>query len=163
MSLQFADMRPMMGAARSSLCFAGAVLKVIAMKRTLSMFVLSIVLLASAFIARAGDFELKGKAGEYNIDVRIDRNPPGRGHNGINVMVTDRASRPVTDAEVEIEYLMPSLRGRPPMMDYKTKAQPAGGKYHADLNLSMAGEWRVIVKVARGGKGETVGFTFVVE
>jgi len=133
------------------------------MKRTFSIFVLSTMLLVSAFISWAGDFELKGKAGEYNIDVKIDRNPPGRGHNGISVAVTDRASRPVTDAEVEIEYLMPSLRGRPPMMDYSTKARLTGGKYHADLNLTMAGEWRVIVKVAHGGRGETVGFTFVVE
>jgi len=133
------------------------------MKKRLAIFVLSIILLASASIARAGDFELKGKAGEYNVDVKIDRNPPGRGHNGISVVVTDRASRPVTDAEVEIEYLMPSLRGKPPMMDYSTRAELTGNRYHADLNLTMAGAWRVVVKIARGGKGEAVGFTFVVK
>ncbi len=133
------------------------------MKRKSIAFVLSAMFIAFAFIARAGNFELKGKAGEYNIEVRMDRNPPGRGHNGVDVTVTDASSRPVTDAEVEIEYLMPSLRGRPPMMDYSTRARLVGNKYHADLNLTMAGEWRVLVKIARGGKGEIMGFTFVVE
>jgi hypothetical protein len=133
------------------------------MKKTFSVVVLSALVMASALIVRAGDFELKGKAGGYNVDVKMDRNPPGRGNNGINIMVTDEASRPVTDAEVEIEYLMPSLRGRPPMMDYSVKAELTGNKYHGNLNLSMAGKWTVVVKIARGGKGETVGFTFVVE
>ena len=133
------------------------------MRIRLFALVLAVMFVACAFVVWAGGFELKGKAGEYNIEVRMERNPPAKGHNGIEVVVTDGASRPVTDAEVEIEYLMPSLRGRPPMMDYSVKAKPAGNKYHADLNLSMAGEWRVLVKIARAGKGETLGFTFVVE
>jgi hypothetical protein len=133
------------------------------MKKTFSVFVLSALVMASTFIAWAGDLELKGKAGEYNVEVKMDRNPPGRGNNGINITVTDEASKPVTDAEVEIEYLMPSLRGRPPMMDYSTKAELTGNKYHGNLNLPMAGRWTVVVKIVRAGKGETMGFAFVVE
>ena len=118
--------------------------------------------MVSAFIAWAGDFELKGNAGAYNIDVKIDRNPPARGHNGIDITVTDKALKPVTDAQVEVEYLMPSLPGRPPMMDYSTTAKLTGNKYHGSLNLTMAGEWKVVVKIVRAGKGEIMGFTFVV-
>lgn len=133
------------------------------MKKTFSMVVLSAFIVTSAIIAWAGGFELKGKAGGYNVDIKMDRNPPSVGNNGIDIIVTDGALRPVTDARVEIEYLMPTLRGRPPMMDYTVAASLVGNKYHANLNLSMAGEWRVIVKIARGGKGEVMGFTFVVE
>jgi len=132
------------------------------MRKTFFVFVLSAMLAGSAFIVWAGSFELKGKAGGYNIDVKMDSNPPFVGNNGIDIMVTDEALRPVTDARVEIEYLMPTLGGRAPMMDYTVAAKPVGNKYHANLNLSMAGEWRVIVKIARGGKGEVMGFTFVV-
>ena len=133
------------------------------MKKLWFVTALSALVMAPAFIAWAGGFELRGEAGPYKIDVKMDRNPPVKGHNGIDITVSDKASRPVTDAEVEIEYLMPSLPGRPPMMDYNTKAKLTGNKYHGSVNLSMAGKWTVVVKVIRGGKGETVGFTFVVE
>lgn len=132
------------------------------MKRTLSVVAAVIFVMMSAFIVWAGGFELKGNAGSYYVDVKLDHNPPARGHNSIDIIVTDEASRPVTDAQVEIEYLMPSLGGRPPMMDYSTTAELTGNKYHGTLNLTMAGEWRVLVKIVRAGKGEIVGFTFVV-
>jgi hypothetical protein len=120
------------------------------------------VLIISSLSAFAGEYEVKGKAGDYDIAVRIEKNPPARGYNNIDVAVMDANGKPVTNVQVRVEYLMPSLPGRPPMMEYSTTAKPSGHYYLARLDFSMAGEWTVILKVIRAGKTDTMEFSFVV-
>lgn len=115
-----------------------------------------------SFLALASEYEVKGKAGDYNIAVRIDKNPPARGYNNMDVVITDAAAKPVADAQVHVEYLMPSLPGRAPMMEYSTTAKPSGHHYLARMDLSMAGEWSVVLRVTHAGKTDTMEFTFVV-
>ena len=74
----------------------------------------------------------------------------------------DAAMKPVTDATVVVKYLMPSLPGRPPMMEYSTTATPAGKKYNAIVDLSMAGEWTFVIDITRAGKSEAMKFSFFV-
>jgi len=131
------------------------------MKRML--FILMLLVLTPSFLALASDYERKGKAGVYGVEVRIDKNPPGRGNNNMTIFITDSAQRPVTDARVKVNYLMPSLPGRPPMMDYNTEATLSGSHYLAKMNLSMAGEWTIILGVSRAGKTETMKFSFFVK
>lgn len=131
------------------------------MKRMLLVFML--LALTPSFLALASDYEKKGKAGDYGVEVRIDKNPPGRGNNNMSIYVKNRAGQPVTDASVKVNYLMPSLPGRPPMMDYNTEAALSGNHYLAKMNLSMAGEWTVVLGVTRAGKTETMQFSFVVK
>jgi hypothetical protein len=131
------------------------------MKKTLLVFVL-IGLLSSSFIL-AAQYEVKGKAGEYNVQVVLDKSPPARGRNNLEITVTDAASKPVTDAQVHVEYLMPSLPGRTPMMEYSTTGKPSGHNYLAQMDLSMAGKWTVVVKVTHGKETGAMEFTFVVE
>jgi hypothetical protein len=108
-------------------------------------------------------YEVKGRAGQYHVEAVIDPNPPVRGSNELEIFVTDAASRPVSDADVQVEYLMPTLPGKKPMMDYTGVVEPHGKGYRAVLDLSMAGEWTVVIKITHMGKTGNMKFTFEVK
>jgi hypothetical protein len=57
----------------------------------------------------------------------------------MSIYIEDRALKPVTDAHVEVKYLMPSFPGKPPMMEYNIAAKLKGKHYLAQMDLSMAG------------------------
>ena len=120
--------------------------------------IIALVLFAAAGIAFAKDYEVKKRAGAYDVDVRIDKNPPVVGDNGITVKVKDSSGADVTDAKVKIDYSMPPMPGMAPM-NYKTDTELAGKEYRAVMNLSMAGPWNIAVKIARGGKTATMKFS----
>jgi len=124
------------------------------MKKILVVF---LVLLVAAGVAVAKDLEVKKKAGEYNVEARIDKNPPVVGDNNISVEVKDASGRHVTDAKVKVEYSMPAMPGMPPM-NYKTDAELKGNEYRANMKLSMSGPWNIAVKISRGGKTSTMKF-----
>jgi hypothetical protein len=117
--------------------------------------------LVATFVNAKG-YEVRGKAGSYTMDVEFDKNPPAKGDNRIEIDVADAALNPVKGATVVVNYLMPSLPGRPPMMEYKTVAESKDKKYNAIVDLSMAGEWVFVVNIARDGKTEAMKFTLVV-
>ena len=131
------------------------------MKRTLLISMLLAIMLP--FLGFGSEYKIKGNAGDYDVEAGIDKNPPVRGNNNMTIYITDSAQRPVTDAHVKVNYLMPSLPGRPPMMDYNTEATLSGNHYLAKMNLSMAGEWTIILGVSRAGKTETMKFSFFVK
>jgi hypothetical protein len=120
--------------------------------------VLTVVLLLVAGIAYAKEFEVTKKAAEYNVTVKIDRNPPIVGENNMTIEVKDASGRAVTDARVKVLYSMPAMPGMP-AMHYKTDAVSEGGVYRAKINPAMAGSWNVSVKVTRAGKTATMRFT----
>jgi outer membrane translocation and assembly module TamA len=119
--------------------------------------VLTIILLLIAGIAYAKDYEVKKKAGEYDVEIKIDKNPPVVGDNNIAIDIKDASGKYVTDAKVRIEYSMPAMSGMP-AMNYKTDTELKGYEYKAKMNLSMSGSWNIAVKITRGGKTATVKF-----
>jgi hypothetical protein len=122
------------------------------------LFVCFALLLFVAGIAYAKDFEVKKKAGEYNVEVKIDRNPPVAGENNLDIQVKDAAGKNIRDAKVSVNYSMPAMPGMPPM-NYKTEAELKGETYKAKINLSMSGPWQVAVKIARAGKKAAMKFS----
>ncbi|MBZ0157074.1 MAG: FixH family protein [Alphaproteobacteria bacterium] len=120
--------------------------------------VLALILLLIAGVAYAKDYEVAKKAGEFQVTVRMDKNPPVTGENNAVIIVKDAAGNTVTDAKVRVGYSMPAMPGMPPM-SYKSDAALSGTEYRTNLNLSMAGPWNVIVKVARAGKTSSMKFT----
>jgi nitrogen fixation protein FixH len=124
------------------------------MKR-LTIFTLILLLVVS--VAFAKDYEVKKKAGGYNIEVKLDKNPPVVGDNNIIIEIKDTAGKPVADAKVKVEYSMPAMSGMPPM-NYKTDAELKGNVYKAKINLSMSGPWNITVKITRGEKTVTAKF-----
>jgi len=117
----------------------------------------SLILLLIAGIAYAKDYEVKKKAGEYDVTVTIDRNPPVVGDNNVTVAVKDASGKHVTDAKVRVEYSMPAMPGMP-AMNYKTDMELKGSEYKSKMNFSMSGSWNIAVKITRGGKTTTVKF-----
>jgi nitrogen fixation protein FixH len=102
------------------------------------------------------------KAGDYTVDVTMDRNPPVTGKNSVEVRVKDKAGKAVTDAKVTVEYSMPAMSGMP-AMNYKSDAELKGETYRTVISPSMAGSWNVAIKVARGGKTDTARLTIDVK
>lgn len=112
-----------------------------------------IMLITSAAYAKG--FETSKQAGPFKLDITLDKNPPVTGENNISILVWDVAGRPVKDAKVNIEYIMPAMPGMP-AMNYKAALAGKDGIYSGKLNFSMSGAWSVEVKVeAAGNKGKS--------
>lgn len=121
-----------------------------------------IILLAVAMIfamtcgsVYAKDYEISKKAGDFAVQVNIDKNPPVTGINKMTVAIKDAAGKTVTDATVAIDYSMPAMPGMG-AMNYKTKASLKGESYLATINFSMSGPWFINIKITQGAKTQTV-------
>ena len=125
--------------------------------RTMKIWgILVVALLAAVPAAYSKDLELAGKAGEFEVHARIDRNPPILGHNQIEIEIKDSGGR-VTDANVMVNYYMPPMPRMAPM-NYTTKAELKGEKYRITMDLIMAGPWIIRVLITRDGKRATAKF-----
>ncbi|MBF0505468.1 MAG: FixH family protein [Nitrospirae bacterium] len=124
------------------------------MKRLMAL-ILAVMLMAG--VAYAKGLEVKQKAGDYNVEIRLDKNPPVVGNNSMEIEITDASGRPVTDAKVLVNYSMPAMPGMP-AANYKSVALLTGTKYAATLNPSMSGAWNVAVKITKSGKTSIVKF-----
>ena len=114
-------------------------------------------LLLIAGIAYAKNYEVKKKAGDFNVVATLDKNPPVAGENVLTISVKDALGKAVTDAKVKVYYSMPAMPGMP-AMNYKAEAEMKNDVYSAKLNLSMSGGWNIAVKITKGGKTSTMKF-----
>ncbi|MBI4682833.1 MAG: FixH family protein [Nitrospirae bacterium] len=109
-------------------------------------------------IAFAKDYEVKKKAGDFDVVITIDKNPPVVGKNNMAIGIKDPSGKSVTDSKVKVEYSMPAMPGMP-AMNYKTDAELKDGKYTAIMDISMAGSWNVTIKIIQGEKTSRVKFS----
>ena|ERR1700690_4218306 len=116
------------------------------------------VVMLLAGVAFAKDYEVNKKAGDFNVVVKIDKNPTVVGDNKVDIEIKDSDGKAVTDAKVKIDYVMPAMPGMPAMV-YKTDAELKGTTYKAVMNLSMSGSWNISVKITKGGKTSSMKFT----
>ena len=100
---------------------------------------------------------LQGKAGDYLVAIKMDKGPPVVGANNIEIVVTDKGGKAVTDAKVLVTASMPAISGMP-AVENKAEAKPDGGKYKAKIDLSKGGSWNMYVRVIQGGKTSTAKF-----
>ncbi len=117
-----------------------------------------LVLLVTAGVAFAKGYEVNKKAGDYDVALTIDRNPPVAGDNQVTIVVKDAAGKMVKDAQVRIDYSMAAMPGMP-LMNYKTDAALKGDEYQATMGLSMSGPWNIVVKITRENKTASMKFT----
>jgi len=91
-----------------------------------------------------------GTAADLKIEHQISPQPPRVGRVAIALKVTDVSGKPVTGARIRLEGDM-SHAGMTPVF---AEAQETGdGTYRASLELSMAGDWVVVVRgVLRDGR-----------
>ncbi len=124
--------------------------------KKLTIFAIALFLLAG--VSYAKDYEVTKKAGDYNLLITIDKNPPVAGENNVTIAITDASGKAVTDAKVVFNYSMPAMPGMP-AANYKTDAELKGTVYKAKVNYSMAGSWNNEVKITRQGKTTSARFT----
>lgn len=124
------------------------------------LFTILIICMVFSFagIVGAKDYEVSKKAGDLNVLIKIDRNPPVVGKNNVEIAIADSAGKPVTDAKVVLAYSMPPMSGMAPM-NYKADAEIKGNVYKTQLNYSMAGSWNNEVRITRAGKTSSLKFT----
>lgn len=103
-------------------------------------------------------YQHQGQAGGFYVVVRFGHEAPIRGQNHLSVVVLDSLRNKVSGATVKVEYLMPSLPGRPPMMQNESTAQQEKDLYYAGVSLSMKGEWIFRVKVSKDDQKGTFEF-----
>ncbi len=118
---------------------------------------IAIALLLTAVVASTAGAVTK-KAGDYTVDVTMDKNPPVTGKNNVDIAVKDKMGVAVTDAKVVIEYSMPAMPGMP-AANYKSDTALKDGTYRAVISPSMSGSWNMAVKVSRAGKTYTARLT----
>jgi len=123
-----------------------------------NLLLIGMAVLLSAGVVFAKDYEVKKKAGDFDVVVTIDKNPPVTGDNNVTISVKDAGGKVVKDAKVVVDYSMPAMPGMPPM-NYKADAVQKGDEYKAVMNLSMAGPWNIVVKISAGGKSGNMKFT----
>jgi hypothetical protein len=105
--------------------------------------------------ADAGNYEASKKAGDYQVEILIDRNPPvAIGDNRIEIEIKDKTGKTVTDAQVTVNYYMPPMPRMAPM-NYRTEARMKKGKYYATMKFIMAGPWYIAVIIRHNGKTST--------
>jgi hypothetical protein len=114
-----------------------------------------IILLLAAGLVYAKDYMVMKKAGNYTVEVKLDKNPPITGQNKMEISIKDDKGINITDAMVVVEYVMPAMPGMP-AMNYKAKAELKGSRYLANVNFSMSGAWAVNIKITRAGKTQAV-------
>jgi len=126
------------------------------MKRWSWLVVLLVVLVAGTVLAKENT--VQKKAGDYSVEIKMDKDTPVVGSNNVEIMIKDKAGKAVTDAKVVVTASMPSMPGMP-AMENKADAKLDGGKYKAKIDLSMGGSWNMSVRITQGGKTATAKWT----
>jgi len=126
------------------------------MKRWSWLVVLLVVLVAGTVLAKENT--VQKKAGDYSVEIRMDKESPVVGSNNVEIMIKDKAGKAVTDAKVVVSASMPAMPGMP-AMENKADAKLDGGKYKAKIELSMGGSWNMSVRITQGAKAATAKWT----
>ena len=126
------------------------------MKRWSWLVVLLVVLVAGITFAK--ESSVQKKAGDYSVEIKMDKDTPIVGTNRVEIAVTDKDGKAVTDAKVVVTASMPSMPGMP-ARENTADAKLDGGKYNAKIDLSMGGSWNMSVRITQGGKTTTAKWT----
>jgi ABC-type glycerol-3-phosphate transport system substrate-binding protein len=103
---------------------------------------------------------LGGKpTGDLLVWLFSNPNPPVRGDNTFEVLVTDLKGQPITDAAITFDINMTNMNHGKNVV---TASSLGEGHYRGVVHFLMAGPWRVIVGIDRAGKTNTVRFDFEV-
>ncbi len=127
------------------------------MRTTRTVVAVSLLFLALASALSADGPESRKKAGEYDVGMRIDRNPPIRGDNTIEISIKEETGAPVTGVNVLVNYYMPPMPRMAPM-NYRVQAKAKNDIYRAKMSFIMEGPWIIAVKIMREDKTVTAKF-----
>ena len=80
---------------------------------------------------------------EINLDLIVLPDPPAVGFATVNLILTDVDNQPIAGAKIELEGNM-NHAGMVPVFSQATETEP--GRYEAPLEISMGGDWFILVK-----------------
>ncbi len=130
------------------------------MKRRI-LLLLAFVLAVSSTHVYSKEFQAKKKSGNWEVEIRMDRDPPILGDNNMKIEIRDAGGKRVTDAKVLVNYYMPPMPRMAPM-NYRTDARLKGDHFQATVRFIMAGPWYVVVIIQREGNRSSVKFNLQV-
>lgn len=125
------------------------------MKRWISTLVAFLFLIPGHSYGKG--LELRNKAGDYDVEIRLSRNPPVIGKNLIEIKIKDARGQAVKVTGVQINYYMPPMPRMAPM-NHIIPAEADRTDYRATLNFIMSGPWVIAVKIPFAGKTKTAKF-----
>lgn len=117
----------------------------------------TLIVLISAGVVFAKAYEEKKKAGEYSVELAMDKSAV-KGKNDLEITVKDAGGNYVMDARIIANYSMPAMSGMP-AMSYNADAQLHGQTYHSMLDFPMSGSWNLTIKISHKGKTVSAKFT----
>jgi hypothetical protein len=117
--------------------------------KTLTIFILLLCLTLG--FAYSKGLEIKKRAGEYDVEIKLDRNPPILGDNQIEIEIKDAKGSLITDAKVLVNYYMPPMPRMAPH-NYRADARIKKERYIATMNIVMSGPWIIVIKITRQEK-----------
>ncbi|MDA8124212.1 MAG: FixH family protein [Deltaproteobacteria bacterium] len=126
------------------------------MKRHAWMVVLLALFVAGTAFAK--ESVVQKKAGDYSVEIKMEKDPPVVGTNRFEIAVTDKDGKAVADAKVQVVASMPAMPGMP-AMENKADAKLDGGKYKGKVEISMGGSWNMSVRITKDGKTATAKWT----
>lgn len=126
------------------------------MKKQFWMVILMVLVVTG--VAFAKESVVQKKAGDYSLEIKMDKETPVVGSNNVEIAIKDKAGKAVTDAKVLVTASMPAMPGMP-AMENKADAKLDGGKYKAKIDLSMGGSWNMSVRINQGAKTATAKWT----
>jgi RND family efflux transporter MFP subunit len=89
------------------------------------------------------------KAGDLTLAISTDPSPARMGENRIQMIVTDKAGKPVSLPKILLTFTMP-MPGMIPATVPMTQGKQ--GTYEATVNLGMAGQWDLTITIHRSGQ-----------
>jgi len=116
-----------------------------------------VALLWISLPAYSKDLQLKKKAGKYEVEIKIDKNPPILGDNNLEIEIKDASGASITDAKVLVNYYMPPMPRMAPM-NYSTTAVLKGDTYRATMDIIMSGPWIIRIIIHRPAGRTTAKF-----
>lgn len=121
--------------------------------------ILIFALSCSLFLAGCGKPAVKATGQPLSIDYEISPQPPRVGLATITLKISDSAGKPTTGASVKMEGNMTHAGMAP---SFGTARETAPGRYLGPLDLSMGGDWIILVHLTLPG-GEKVEKQFAVK
>jgi hypothetical protein len=125
--------------------------------KKLILFTLATFLFLGSAPLHAKEYQAKKKLGEYEVEIRMDRDPPILGENNIKIGIRDHGGNYVKDVKVLVNYYMPPMPRMAPM-NYRTDATLKGEQFQATMRFIMSGPWYIAVIIQRDKNNSGVKF-----
>jgi Cu(I)/Ag(I) efflux system membrane fusion protein len=91
------------------------------------------------------------KAGDLDVRVAIEPDPPTTGENRLIAIVKDASGRPVDGAQLTFVYDMPAMGAMPEMKGGGDVRTEGAGRYVITYRLSMNGDWYLTLGIDAPG------------